>query len=56
MFCVKYKIKFWFSVYEKPDLLLETNKKGFWKRIHINETHLLCMHHILKKKKKKNLT
>ena len=26
------------------DLLLETNKKDFWKRIHIHETNLLCMY------------
>ena len=36
-------------VKEKSDLLLETNKKGFGKRIYIHETNLLCMHHILKK-------
>ena len=33
-------------VKEKSDLLLETNKKGFGKRIYIHETNLLCMHHI----------
>ena len=37
-------------VKEKSNLLLETNKKGFRKRIHIHEINLLCMYHISKKK------
>ena len=42
-------------VYEKQDLLLETNKKDFGRKIHIHETNLLCMHDI-KKIKNKNFT